>query len=91
MEIIEGGRAANYALMLLCSTEGIDFAKVIVGPAETIEHLQFWDESDQFLTPLGQSPGIVLATILLLTRRYEGTEALAEFLYTCILLGIQRN
>ena len=37
VEIIEGGRAANYALMLLCSMEGIDFAKVIVGPAETIE------------------------------------------------------
>ena len=28
--------------MLLCSTEGIDFAKVIVGPAETLEYLQFW-------------------------------------------------
>ena len=28
-EIIEGGRVANYALMLLCSIEGIDFAKVI--------------------------------------------------------------
>ena len=53
MEIVEGGRAANYALMLLCSIEGIDFAKVIVGPAEAIEYLQFWAESDQFLTPLG--------------------------------------
>ena len=54
MEIVEDGRAANYTLMLLCSTEGIDFAKVIVGPAETIEYLQFLAESDQFLTPLGQ-------------------------------------
>ena len=39
MEIIEGGRAANYALMLLCSIEGTDFAKVIVGPAETIKYI----------------------------------------------------
>ena len=39
--------------MLLCSIEGIDFAKVIVGLAETIEYSQFWPESDQFLTPLG--------------------------------------
>ena len=53
MEIVEGGRAANYTLMLLCSMEGVDFAKVIVGLAETIEYLQFWAESDQFLTRLG--------------------------------------
>ena len=81
LEIIEGERAANYALMLLCSIEGIDFAKVIVESAETIEYLQFWAESDQFLTPFGQSPGLVLVAILLLTRRYGGTEALTESFY----------
>ena len=53
VKIIEGGRAANYARMLLCCVEGTDLAKVIVGPAETIEYLQFWAESGQFLTPLG--------------------------------------
>ena len=53
VEIVQGGRAANYTLMVLCSKEGIDFAKVIVGPTETIEYLQFWAESDKFLTPLG--------------------------------------
>ena len=53
VEIVEGGRAANYTLMLLCLIEGIEFVKVIVGPAETIKYLQFWAESDQFLTPLG--------------------------------------
>ena len=39
---------------------GIDFAKVIVGPADTVEYLQFRAEADQFLTPLGHrmfSPG----------------------------------
>ena len=49
VEILEGGRAANYTLMILCLIEGIDFAKVIAGLAETIEYLQFWAESDQFL------------------------------------------
>ena len=53
VEIVESRRAANYTLILLCSIKGIDFAKVIVGLAETVEYLQFWAESDQFLTPLG--------------------------------------
>ena len=48
VEIVEGGIAANYTLMLLCSIEGIDFAEVIVGLADTTEYLQFWAESDQF-------------------------------------------
>ena len=28
--IVEGGRAANYILMLLCSIEGIDFAELLL-------------------------------------------------------------
>ena len=79
VEIIEGGRAAN--LMLLCSIEEIDFAKVIVGPADTVEYLQFWAEADQFLTSLRMfSPGDHIVVDNCPTYKYEGAEALAEFL-----------
>ena len=43
--------------MLLCNIEGINFAKVIVGPVETIEYLQFWPESYATWTVSGFSPG----------------------------------
>ena len=62
---------------------GIDFAEVIVGPADTVEYLQFWAKADQFLTPLGHrmfspnSPGDHIVVDNCPTHRYEEAEALA--------------
>ena len=34
--------------MLLCSLEGIDYAKMIPVPANTVEYLRFFSEANMF-------------------------------------------
>ena len=37
VEVVPAGRGTNHTLMVLCSLEGIDFAKIIPGGADTNE------------------------------------------------------
>ena len=50
VEVVPAGRGTNHTLMVLCGLEGIDFANIIPGGADTIEYLQFWADAEQFLT-----------------------------------------
>ena len=83
VEVVPAGRGTNHTLMVLCSLEGIDFAKIIPGGADTTEYLQFWADAEQFLTRSGR-PMFDLNDHIILdncpTHRYEGAEALVEFL-----------
>ena len=41
--------------MLLCSLEGIDYAKMIPVPANTVEYLRFFGEANMFQSPMGKT------------------------------------
>ena len=45
VEIVKGRKGANWTLMLLCSQDGIDYAKLIEGACETFEYLRFLGEA----------------------------------------------
>ena len=42
-------RGSSHTLLLLCSLEGIDNAKIIEGAADMITYLQIWGEALHFL------------------------------------------
>ena len=83
VEVVKAGKGTNHTLMILASLEGIDFAKIIPGGADTIDYLQFWADADQFLTYSGR-PMFDYGDHIILdncpTHRYDGADALAEFL-----------
>ena len=41
VEVVSGKKGPSWTLMLLCSLEGIDYAKMIPVPANTVEYLRF--------------------------------------------------
>ena len=49
----DGG--SSHTLLLLCSSEEIDYAKIIEGAADMITYLQFWGEVSQFTSLSGKS------------------------------------
>ena len=83
VEVVPARGETNHTLMVPCSLEGIDFAKIVPGGADTIEFLQFWADAEQFLTRSGR-PMFDLNDHLILgncpTHRYEGAEDLVELL-----------
>ena len=48
MEIVSGKKGPSWTLMLLCSLEGIDYAK-------TVEYLRFFGEANMFRSPMGNA------------------------------------
>ena len=83
VEVGKAGKGTNHILMVLAGLEGIDFAKIIPGDADTIDYLQFWADADQFITYSGR-PMFDCGDHVILdncpTHRYDRTDALAEFL-----------
>ena len=83
IEIVPRDRGCKFTLMLLCSIEGIDYAKIIPGAAITIDFLAFWGEAARFLSPFGRplfANGSNIAIDNCPIHRFDGAEALAEFL-----------
>ena len=55
VEIVKGRKGANWTLMLLCSQDGIDYAKLIEGACETFEYLRFLGEAGNYQKALGRN------------------------------------
>ena len=51
-EIVPRDRRCQFTFMLFCSIEGIDYAKIIPGAANTIDFLALWGEAARVLSPL---------------------------------------
>ena len=55
VEVVSGKKGPSWTLMLLCSLDGIDYAKMIPVPANTVEYLRFFGEANMFRSPMGNA------------------------------------
>ena len=55
VEVVSGKKGPSWPLMLLCSLEGIDYAKMIPVPANTVEYLKFFGEANMFQSLMGNA------------------------------------
>ena len=53
-EICPHQRGCHFTLLLLCSLEGVDYVKLILGSADRLQYLQFWTDASRFTTPSGK-------------------------------------
>ena len=55
VEVASGKKGPSWTLMLLCSLEGIDYAKMIPAAANTVEYLRFFGGANTFRPPMGKA------------------------------------
>ena len=55
MEVVSGKKGTSWTLMLLCSLECIDYAKMIPVPANKVECLRCFGEANMFRSPMGNA------------------------------------
>lgn len=82
-EIVNERKGTTWTLMLLCSLEGIDYAKLVGETVETIEYLRFWGEAVRFTTPFGRqmfSAGDHIVLDNASIHRYEAGDVLVDWL-----------
>ena len=55
VEVVSGKKGPSWTLMLLCCLEGIDYAKMISVPANTVKYLRYFGEANMFQSPMGNA------------------------------------
>ena len=78
VEVVSGKKGPSQTLMLLCSLEGIDYAKMIPVPANTVEYLRFFGEANMFRSPMGNAMLKMEITLWLIMRHFI-VELLLQF------------
>ena len=78
VEVVSGKKGPSWTLMLLCSLEGIDYAKMISVPANTVEYLRFFGEANMFRSPMGNAMLKMEITLWLIMRHFT-VELLLQF------------
>ena len=84
VEILSGqARGSNYTLNLLCGLEGVLYANTVLGGADTIDFLNFWNEAVECTTPNGLpvlENGDIIVCDNAAIHRYDGGQAVASWL-----------
>lgn len=82
VELVSVNKGVNYTLNLLCGLEGVLYANVIRGGSDTIDYLNFWQESVRQSTNSG-APVLENGDVIIVDNapihRHEGGEALARW------------
>ena len=78
VEVVSGKKGPSWTLMPLCSLEGIDYAKIIPVPANTVEYLRFFGEANMFRSPMGMQCLKMEITLWLIMRHFT-VELLLQF------------
>ena len=82
-EIVSGRKGVTWTLVLLCSLEGIDYAKIVVDTVDTVEYLRFWGEASGYTTPFGRlmfSAGDHIVLDNASNHRHEAGDVLVDWL-----------
>ena len=80
---LSGRKGVTWTLMLLCSLEGIDYAKILVDTVDTVEYLRFWGEASRYTTPFGRlmfSAGNHIVLDNASIHRHEAGDVLVDWL-----------